>query len=419
MQIVIVLLISLLLRIFVSTAIYSGDLNNHVGWGESNLKYGYEGAYDRQYVGIMQPTYPPIAIGAFTASVGLYETVYKISYSLNEKINLFPSKIIWSLQDENVRPAFTKIIAIISDVGVGLLIYRFCKSICKKSRKTSVIVAAAYLFNPAVWYISALWGQIESLPIFFILLSIWMAYQKKYKLANVSFVAAVLSKQTSLIFSPLFLILSYKKFGIKKTVKGLFIQMAIFYIAYLPFAPTLSPLWPFQVYINRIQTGSGSVWITDHAFNVWIWFSHLQKIPDTTKVIGQISANIVGIGLFFIAVLAPLFAYTKRKLSFNQLILLCSLMPMAAFSFLTKMHERYSAPAIPFIALASSFDPVLWIIYFLESVAHLVNLYHEWYFPRIGGVDTLVSDWTTIQVCAITNIIVTLILIWKNLKPKA
>lgn len=394
------LVFSLLFRLLISTSIYSGDVNNHISWGKSNLQFGFSGAYDRKYTGVMQPTYPPLALYAFTTSTGLYTLTTKLSLFLNQKISLFPSKIIWFLENQNVLPAFNKVIAIVSDLGIGLLVYRFVRKYFPGRPKLAFIISAAYLLNPAVWFNSSLWGQIESFPLFFLLLAIWLLTNHKPILGHAAFICALLAKQSSIIFAPLFFIISWKLMGPKNTLKGLLLQLLIFYASFIPFFGSFNPFWPFQVYLNRLQTGGGSNYITDHAFNAWIWFSHLAKIPDTIHFLGPFSAQIVGFAVFGLSAGLVILEFTRRKLTFTPVFLSSALMPMLSFLVLTKMHERYFAPALPFLVLAAAKRPWVWLIYVTVSLAHLINMYHLWWFPPIPDLISLISQWSTIEYVA-------------------
>ena len=75
---------------------------------------------------------------------------------------------------------------------------------------------------------------------------------------------------------------------------------------------------------------------------------------------------------------------------------------LAAFLFLTKMHERYLAPALPFLALSAASHRRLWPIFAAISLSHLANLYHEWWFPRIPILVNWLSSWAAIQLMAAT-----------------
>jgi hypothetical protein len=47
------------------------------------------------------------------------------------------------------------------------------------------------------------------------------------------------------------------------------------------------------------------------------------------------------------------------------------------------MHERYLAPALPFMAIAAAGAPQLWPVFLLVSLGHLINLYHNWWYPTL------------------------------------
>jgi len=65
-----------------------------------------------------------------------------------------------------------KLPAILADLATGYLIYKIVDKL--KDRKWALISSAVYLFNPAIWANSALWGQADSLTAFFALLSIYL-----------------------------------------------------------------------------------------------------------------------------------------------------------------------------------------------------------------------------------------------------
>lgn len=398
-KLVIILIIGFVFRILISTAIYSGDVNNHTQWGESILKYGFSGSYDREYDGVMQPTYPPLSLFSFTTSTGLYYIINDLVVSANKNYPMFPSKLVWAMEDQDVLPAFNKVASILTDLGISVLIYIFVLNLSKR-KNLALISSTVYIFNPPVWYLSSLWGQLESFPLFFLLLSIYLLYKKK-SIAHLAFVAALLSKQSSIIYIPLFTLISYRQIGLINTIKGFLLQLIVFVGMYLPFSEKFDLLWPIKVYINRIQTGSGSVWITDHAFNPWALLTKLQKIPDSTKVFIGLSASLIGYVLFLTQA-GLVMLKTLKNHSFKIYMLAFALLPMISFLSLTKMHERYYAPVLPFLTIASALDPILWVVYIFVSLAHLINVYHEWYFPRISPLDTWVASWDTIELVIAT-----------------
>ncbi len=399
-QIIGLLILGLVLRLVLSITVYSGDVNNHVEWARSILKSGPVGAYDRHYVGVMQPTYPPLALYSFTTGYWAYENIYRFSSALNKAYPAFPSTFIWAMEDQDVLPAFHKLTSIFADLGIAVLIYALARKVYSVSHSTGLSAAAVFLFNPAVFYNSALWGQMESPPIFLVMLSIWLFLTHRPIKGHAAFAAALLFKQSSLIFIPLILLLSVFKAGWKKTGLGLLVSLVLFFLAYLPFIPgslnfSATVSYPFSVYINRIEVGSGSNYISDHAFNLWALFTHLEKIPDSLIVFSDLSANTVGKIVFMVLSGWYISKYLLSR-STRDLLSLFGLISFCAFMVLTRMHERYLAPALPFLALVSASKPQLRPVFILVSVGHLVHLYHEWWFPYLTNLVPLIDTWNTV-----------------------
>ncbi len=398
-NILLAVILALGLRIYLSTSIYSGDVNNHIAWSAGILESGFSGAYDRSYSHVMQPTYPPLALYSFVTSHWLFNNLNSLVRFVHFRVNihLSPSFLVFFFENQNVLPAFHKIVSIFSDIGIGILIYLLAKTIFNVKSPAAFGAMCLYLFNPSVFYNSTLWGQLESVPVFFVLLAVWLLLHNKYLSAHASFMAALLFKQSSLLFFPVFAVFSIKKVGWRKTLLGLVLQCLLFYAAYLPFINwhTDNLFYPVSVYINRFQTGSGSDYISDHAFNLWALFSHLAKISDSVEIIRGISASLFG-QLIFICLTAILFSRFLVSRKNTALINLFGLLAFTSFMFLTRMHERYLAPVLPFMAISASKNRQLWPIYFLVSLAHLINMYHQWWFPDIPVLVPLVSAWVTI-----------------------
>lgn len=385
--------LSLLGRVILTPSAYSGDINNHIGWADSILKSGFSGAYDRQYRGVMQPTYPPLAVYAFTTSTGLYHGLNSLFWYANDRFPAFPSGLIWYWERQQILPAFNKAIAVFSDIGVGILIYIFIRHLRPSRPGLAWAAAFAYLFNPAVLYTSTIWGQIETMPLFFLLLSLWYLYRRRFTSAHLAMAAALLSKQSVIIFFPVFLFMSWQMAGWRRTLIGLTVQLGCLYLAYFPFYSGKGIFWPVQVYLHRITVGSGSDYISDHAFNLWALYSHLNKLPDSKKVIFGLTAGSLAAATFISTYFIFLYSIIKKKFSWPLIFTLLSLIPGLAFMLMTRMHERYLAPVLPFLVLTAAFYPRIWVVYAGISLVHLANLYHIWWFPRWEPAVAWLSAW--------------------------
>src|SRR3989344_3001551 len=137
MKIYLLFFLALFLRIVISVFIYSGDLNNHWQWGKGIVSDGGWRAYEREYPGVMKPTYPPLALYGFNTGYFMHTTVINTTNWLNKYVGFFPSKLIWLLEDQDVPMAWQKTVAIAADMGLGILIYLLTGSF---------LISAVYLF---------------------------------------------------------------------------------------------------------------------------------------------------------------------------------------------------------------------------------------------------------------------------------
>ncbi len=364
------------IRLFLAYFQYSGDIRNHLAWADSFLNQ-VVGFYSRPISGFETPNYPPLTIYLFSISRVLYHWFSQASVYLNKAIGIFPSKLIFLLPTLNMQAAFLKLPAILADLGIGFLIYKFV-SLRKNSRP--LLYTLLFLFNPAVIYVSTVWGQIESLPIFFILLSVYLGKQKTdkgYYLSHLSYLLAALSKQTALWLLPVFIVYWFKRSDFKRLLKGLLLQFAVFLLFYLPF--TGFSLQSLSLYTSTLK-GSSDL-ISDAAWNLWHFVYSGQRISDSTLLLG-ISVRLWSIIILFVFYLKVLSNYlsSKKQTIFYVLLILS----LSAFFFQTRVHERHLFPVLVFILLVPTSKKNLQLTsYFLVSAFHFFNLYWTLGLPFI------------------------------------
>lgn len=390
---VFLLLLGLILRLVISVQIYSGDVNNHIAWGKDILKLGPRGVYGREFAiryGTLPPTYPPIPLVVFTLSQAAYDWSYRTSWDLNLRFKIFPSNLIHFLEDQDSLPAFFKIWAILADIGIAWLVYKFAPSF-------KLLAASLVLFNPAFFYNSAYWGQIDSIPIFFLLASFYaLLWPKRPILSAILFILALLTKQSSIILIPLYSLAFVSRFSLKTVTFSIIASLLVFWLSFIPFYQSGNLIsFPFTTYLNKIQTGSGSDYVTDHAFNFWALITGLGKISDVIPFWGGIPYVWWGYLFFAILLLGTLFI---------KPIFAASLTPLAAFLFLTKMHERYLLPSLAFLLLACTFRPKLFPAFIFLSLFYFLNLYHNWWAPRIPWLVNFISQTSVINTSIIISI---------------
>lgn len=393
-KLLVLLFLGLLLRLFLSVQFYSGDVNNHISWGKDILLNGFQGIYEREFYfryGTLTPNYPPITLFLFAFSYWLYQALYNLSWWLNEHISVFPSNIIFFFQGINTIPAFLKLPAILADIGIAYYIYLFARRLIN-SEKWSLIAASLVLFNPAFFYNSALWGQIEALPTLFVLAAFYsLLYSKKATISALFFTLALLSKQNAIIFAPIFILIFWKKYSVAQIFKSGLASIILFWILFLPFNSWDILKLPFEVYWNKILTNSVSDYVTYHAFNFWTLFVGFDRIHDSTIFLLGLPYQMWGYIIFFIFSFIILYKLW-RKMDDYRILLASTLISFASFLFLTRLHERHLEPTIPFLLLVSIKEKKMLPIFIFVSLFYVINLYQNWWAPRIPTLVNILSD---------------------------
>lgn len=360
---------------------YSGDVKNHVVWADSIIKSGPSGLYDRYFHDYSYPNYPPVAMWSFVLSELAYRSTNSLIWYLNTNIPFFPSRLVYFFQWENVHFAYIKLPAIISNIGIGIAIYLLFGLLKKNaSFRLKIFLSALFLLNPASIYLSVIWGQIDTMPIMFLVFAIYFALRKSTWLTFISISLSLLSKQTVIIFMPIFLVFSYKLFNLKKILLGLSLASAIFYIAYAPFNNN-SLFYPLELYRSNFKYVA---FITSaSALNFWGAISDFRGTSDLEKfgIFTYQQWGYLIFGLFFIP---ALLAFIRRKRSLEYFFHFLFLTTIAYFFILTRMHERYLIPVTIFGTLMLLFNKkyIFGLIFF--TFLHFLNLYRGLYQPDMG-----------------------------------
>ncbi len=362
----IIFLLALVARLTIVYFQYSGDIRNHLAWGQSIISSGSFGFYARHFPGFNDANYPPVAILFFALAIFLYHLVLATINYLNQLIDFFPSFLVPLFQTENMQAAFLKLPAIFADLGVGYLIYKLTRN---------KLLTFLYLFNPAVIYVSTVWGQIESLPIFFLLLSFYFL-PCRYFISHLAFVAAVLTKQTALWLLPVFLILWFKKASLNLFLRGLTLQVVVFVLIYLPFA---LPLDSFSLYLSSL-VGSSTL-ISDQAGNLWYWLFAGARLSDNQPFLFLTVRlwSLFLLGISYTVVCLSLW----RKSSLENTAKGLFWLSLFAFFLQTRVHDRHLAPALPFLLITPWPNSKKIPIYLILSGYHLINLYLALRLPFI------------------------------------
>lgn len=134
----------------------------------------------------------------------------------------------------------------------GLLIYLILKS-KNISEKESFLAAMIFMANPAVLFIGSIWGQTQTLSIFFLLMAILMMEKNSVFGAWLSLLATALTREQMLIPAVLLIPVLFKKFPVKENIKAIFWTIIVMFIIVAPFSLSIGPSLPVDILINSFH----------------------------------------------------------------------------------------------------------------------------------------------------------------------
>lgn len=334
---------AVLLRLILST-VYKGhstDMTNFTVWSDTLFREGITKFYKLD----MTHDYPPG-----------YMYVLYILGAIRNGLGL-SNGASWLVM---------KLPAIICDALTAVFIYKIAKK--HLSDAAATIIAALYLFNPTMIVNCSLWGQMDSVYTLLALLMVYCITEKKMTASYFLYAIGIFTKPQAFLFTPILIAgiienvfldnFSREKF-IKNLIGGLSAIAALVLLT-LPFG-----IVPVIVQYKDIFASYPH--ITVNAFNIW---AALGKNWDALST---------PLSLFGYALLAAISVYSvfvilksknKTKYYFTT-----ALITFLTYMLSTKMHERYSFPAMTFmlLAFAVSTDIKSYLLYILISLSQFFN----------------------------------------------
>jgi len=197
---------------------------------------------------------PRIVLAPFTEhqfDVGTFKNMATLAYSLNIDplyywsygpvwlyiiLGVYPFYLLISLvqPSELIANLVIKLPLIIGDLALGACLYYLSNSVTRNER-LSKVVAAAWLFNPLVIFVSSVHGMFDQLPALFTLLSLIFLAKRKIGLSAI-FLSVAFSTKLYVVFLIPFLLLPLAK---EKSSKALRFLVAFFVTTFILYSPYL------------------------------------------------------------------------------------------------------------------------------------------------------------------------------------
>ncbi|MDO8581539.1 MAG: hypothetical protein Q7S16_01575 [bacterium] len=275
-----------------------------------------------------------------------------------------------------------KIPILFFDIVSGVLLYFFLKG---QEKGKSIVITAAYLFNPALLYAGIVWGQVDTIVTFFVFFALILVVYKRFSFAWLALVTAVLVKPQALFFAPLLLLLTIreKQWRTLYTLLPSIFFFGIVTVFYLGFDIV-------RVVSELFRTVERYPYLSVNAFNIWFPLTYAAQgfISDNTALFHFLSPRFIGIVLFsFFYGMIGRFIWRRPAVAnggdFSIIFFSAAFVAFAGFMVLTQMHERYLYPffllATPLLLSSRSWR----IVWAMLSVSFLLNLFIA--FPLPSG----------------------------------
>lgn len=332
----------LILRIFVSSLSYNGDVSNHLAWMNSAEENGFNGLYERDFSPHSQANYPPLIMFAYYA-------VDSLPWVAND--------------DYATRATLNKLTTVtVETIAMAWFFFIF-----------GLPMFFVYLLNPGIIYNSLLWGQTEGLIAALICFSLYFLSKKKLWPSFIFLTLTLLVKQSALVFLPLFFFAALRIFGYRKTILASLSGILLYLVSFIPFyrADFLQSGIKFAISSAAGQSHYASV----NALNFWYMLG-LNNISDTIGF--PISYKLIG-WVIFIAAAILIIKTLYKKIDTTNLLIAAGLTNFAACMFLTRIHERHLLPSLVLLIPLAIKSRSNFVMYILVSLIYFYNLYLVWH----------------------------------------
>jgi len=244
-----------------------------------------------------------------------------------------------------------KVPAAVADLGLALGV----AYLLRERPRWAIGAGLAVAFVPLTWYVSAWWGQFESIYVLLGLLAVILVLADHPIPAAAALGLAVMTKPQALPFLVPFAAYALGRYGWRRVAVFGAITGAVATAAWLPFLADGGPA-RYLATLGQSQDGAFAV-LSLRAWNAW-WLVQEPAtggafLSDTGRLLGPVTPRLLGYALAGLAELTVFLAVLRRPTR-DGLLLGLAASVLVAFCFLTTMHERYSYGAVIFLAAAMS-----------------------------------------------------------------
>lgn len=411
------------------------DILRWKDWGRIAFLYGFADTYTPTHLsfGTYPNNMPPGTLYVVSAmywawlQIGKVLAVFGIPPGSNSWVNVVLLRICVTIP------------SLVADIGIGWLVHDFVKRWGSKGKR-SLLAASAYLFNPAVLYNSAVWGQMDSVNNVFFIFGMWLLLRKNVIGSAAAFAVSILVKFSLIFAVPYWIVATWfqAKRNTKKLVLPACIGIGVILAAVLPISRNPA-VWVMH-YLRHNSTGEMTN-ITAFAYNIW-WVIfrpelvfeisrdisrvvdiHLFGSPLTQTLYRSVSLGSIAVTMALLVQIPVYVVFfrrlrTKKILDPKTFVSVFASLAILSYLFLPQMHERYVYPALAPLAILVGFGVPVFYELVVLSFLNFFNLLSVWHpMPLPQWMFVLLRDQNFQWSVALCTSLAGIWTVWNVLRP--
>jgi Gpi18-like mannosyltransferase len=327
-----------------------GDLDQFVGWVHHVATRGLGSLYGETAAG-------PVTFGPVMAYIWAVLAAVQPAFLT-----------VTDASDPAIR-TLMKLPATLADFGLAALV-----GVALRDRpRWAAIGFAAVLLHPVVFYVSAWWGQYESIFVLTGLAAFVAASERRNGLAAALIAVSLMTKPQAIPFLLPFAAWFWSSGGIREAARAAVIGLAVIVILWLPFLAAGGPLH----YVENVRWYSSGVFaiLSVRAWNPWWLLQEFAAGGDFIvdgSILGPFTLGHIGYGVTGLLSLAIGLAIVRNPRR-ERLAIGLAASVLTFFTFMTQMHERYAYAAVLFL-MVLLYDRRILCLWLVLGVVLTLNL---------------------------------------------
>lgn len=235
--------------------------------------------------------------------------------------------------------------------------------------------ALAVLLVPATWYLSAWWGQYDTL---YVAASLWVAVLavRDHRIAAAVLLGfALMTKPQALFLAVPFAAWMLTRWPNRRGVGAILLAAVVAAATWLPFVASGG----LADYLHNVENYQYNLFpfLSVQAWNPWLLFQGAIAgsgfVSDSGAILGPLTPRMLGLIMAFVAEALIALSIVRGQATKERLLLGLSAATLTSFCLLTAMHERYAYASLVFLAPLLA-RPAVRVAWSVLAVAVTLNI---------------------------------------------